>query len=90
MLNEAHDDEFLPGRLPGNRVGILADLLWAKPQTLDFNPFLLNAKTITSLFPASLNHVATIRCPHSGTKTRCSFSLTVGAAQGSLHNFVLS
>jgi hypothetical protein len=89
MLNKTRDDEFLLGKLPGNLFGILADLLWAKPQTLFSRWVSLNAQTITSLFSPSPDHVSTIWCPHSGAKPRGSFSLAASAAQRSLHTLVL-
>jgi len=51
--------------------------------------FTLNAQTMTTLSSPSADHVSAIWCPHSGTKSRGSFSLTASAAQGSLHTFLL-
>jgi hypothetical protein len=42
-----------------------------------------------SLSSSSANHVSAVWCPHSGAKSRCSFSLTASAAQGSLHTVLL-
>jgi hypothetical protein len=49
----------------------------------------LNTQTMASFFSPSADHVSAVWCPHSGAKTRGSFSLTASAAQGSLHTSLL-
>jgi hypothetical protein len=64
-------------------------MLWVKAQRLFIDEFTLNAQTMTTFSSSGANHVSTVWCPHSGTKTRGSFSLTTSAAQCPLHSVLL-
>jgi hypothetical protein len=44
---------------------------------------------MTPSFSSGVDHVSSVWCPHSGAKSRGSFSLTAGAAQGALHTVLL-
>jgi len=74
--NKNHDGEYLPGKLPENLFGILADLLWAKPQLLSKFPYPIRLGD-NVLFSSGSNHISTIWCLHPGTETRCSLPLPV-------------